>query len=501
MTALEAESIQKRAVSRSPDADGYVRLTVDEAAWIALALGCRDGLHTLSALWYDDGQVRMALLAPEQRVRAIVSIEARGRSYPSVGQYHAPAIRLERAMHDLHGAVPQGLPDTRPWLDHGVWPANNSAAAAPYQFLTSEGESLHQIPVGPVHAGIIEPGHFRFTANGEAVVRLEERLGYVHKGIEALCVGATIEQAARIVARISGDSTVAYGFAFAHAVESALRWSPPARAVLLRGIMAEVERISHHIGDVGAICNDASFVTIQARCTLLREDVLQTANRCFGHRMMMDRIVPGGTTVDLTPDGIAAIRDLLKRLEVGFAGVIQAYDRSPTLQDRTVTTGVVKAELAARFGAGGYVGRAAGRAFDARAAFPYPPYDGITVKVAMRNAGDVDARIWVRIEEIAQSTQIIRQLLDGLSETPPGPSRASDVASGKAEGAALIEAFRGDLFVCVHLDETGRVARLHARDASWFQWPLLEAAIEGNIVADFPLCNKSFNCSYSGHDM
>ena len=501
MTALEAQSIQKLAVSGSPDADGFVRLTVDAATWIALALGCRDGLHTLSALWYDDSQVRMALLAVEGRIRAIVSLDAHGQSYPSVGQYHAPAIRLERTMRDLHGTVPQGLPDTRPWLDHGVWPANMSAASAPYQFLTSEGESLHQIPVGPVHAGIIEPGHFRFTANGEAVVRLEERLGYVHKGIEALCVGTTIAHAARIVARISGDSTVAYSFAFAQAVEAALGWSPPARAVLLRGIMAEVERISHHVGDVGAICNDASFVTIQARCALLREDVLQTANRCFGHRMMMDRIVPGGVTADLDTAGIGAIRELLKRLEGGFAGVVQAYDRSPTLQDRTVTTGVVKAELAARFGAGGFVGRGAGRIFDTRAAFPYPPYDGVSFKVAIRSAGDVDARIWVRIEEVAQSALIIRQLLDGLAETPPGPIQASEVAPKRAEGAAMVEAFRGDLFICVRLDEAGRVARLHARDASCFQWPLLEAAIEGNIVADFPLCNKSFNCSYSGHDM
>ena len=501
MSTLEAVAIHHLSDGKQPAADGYVRLDVDEAIWRSLAQGCRDGLHALNALWYDEGQMRMALLAPEQRVRAIVSVATANGVYPSVGQYHAPAIRLERAARDLHGVIPFGLPDPRPWLDHGVWPAQPSAVTIPYRFLTSEGEGLHQIAVGPVHAGIIEPGHFRFTANGEAVVRLEERLGYVHKGIEALCKGASIEQAARIVARISGDSTVAYGFAFARAVEAAWSWQPPARAVLLRGVMAEIERLSHHIGDVGAICNDASFVTIQARCTLLREDILRTANRCFGHRMMMDCIVPGGVIIDLSTDGLAAIRELLIRLEVGFAGVIRAYDRSPTLQDRTVTTGIVTKALAAQFAAGGYVGRASGRAFDARAAFIYPPYGDVAFEVPARSSGDVDARVWVRIEEIAQSTAIIRQLLDRLANEPQGPLRVAHGAAQEGEGAALIEAFRGDLFVCVRLDAGDKVARLHARDASWFQWPLLEAAIEGNIVADFPLCNKSFNCSYSGHDM
>ncbi|NJO35051.1 MAG: hydrogenase expression protein HypE, partial [Rhodospirillales bacterium] len=357
---------------------------------------------------------------------------------------------------------------------------------------------LHQIPVGPVHAGIIEPGHFRFTANGEAVVRLEERLGYVHKGIEALCAGADLAQAGRVIARLSGDSTVAYGLAFALAVEAALGWEPPERATMLRGIMAELERLSHHVSDVGAICNDASVVALHARCMLIREDILQTAGMYFGHRLMMDRIVPGGVAGDLASEGTAAIRKLLDRCETAFAAVVRVYDNTPSLQDRTVTTGLVTAELARRFAAGGYVGRASGRTFDARAAFPYPPYDTLAIKVPTRTTGDVDGRVWIRIDEVAQSIAIVRQLLDRLRA---GPVRAPSPAWRSWEGAALVEAFRGDAFVSVRLDGGERVAHLHARDASWFQWPLLEAAIEDNIVADFPLCNKSFNCSYSGHDM
>jgi Ni,Fe-hydrogenase III large subunit len=476
--------------------DGYVRLAVDSDAWTALAEGCAAGRHELGSLWADGGAMRLALSDPGRGLRAIVSFETDAGRYPSVAASHAPALRLERAMRDLYGVQPVGLPDPRPWLDHGRWPARESAAR--YEFLPTEGEGLHQIAVGPVHAGIIEPGHFRFTANGETVVRLEERLGYLHKGVEGLMAGAEVEKAARIVGRISGDSTVAYAWAYARAVEAATGWTPPPRAVLLRGIMAELERLSHHINDVGAICNDASVLTIHARCTLQREDLLAVADACFGHRLMMDRVVPGGVAVDLTPEGVGRIRNLLARFEETRAEIQRVYDSMPSLQDRTVTTGIVSPELARQYAAGGFVGRASGRAVDVRKNFPYAPYDRVDFQLRTRTAGDVDARLLVRMDEIGESLAILSQLLGRLT---PGEIRAGRPAIAAGEGAALVEAFRGDVLVSVRLGADGRLARVHARDASWFQWPLLEAAVEGNIVADFPLCNKSFNCSYSGHDL
>jgi len=262
--------------------------------------------------------------------------------------------------------------------------------------------------------------------------------------------------------------------------------------------MAELERVSHHAGDVGAICNDASVAAIHARSALIREDILATAAACFGHRMMMDRIVPGGTACDLDGEGIDAIHALLDRVEASLARVVHAYDQSPSLQDRVQKTGIVRPEYARQFGAGGYIGRASGRRFDARKAFSYSPYDGIYFDVPSRSAGDVDARIWIRIEEIYQSALMIRQLLGKLE---PGPVLSPPPAFRDSEGASVAEAFRGDLFLAIRLRGDGTVAHLHARDASWFQWPLLETAIKDNIVADFPLCNKSFNCSYSGHDI
>jgi Ni,Fe-hydrogenase III large subunit len=461
---------------------------VDSAYWQEAIRCLAAGEVTLLGLWGEPGCMHMAVF---DNGVVVLDLDCPDNHYPSVGALHAPAIRLERAARDLFGLRPDGLPDTRPWLDHG---ANPTA----YAFLPVEGEGLHQIPVGPVHAGIIEPGHFRFTADGETVVRLEQRLGYVHKGIDHLLHGATLQQASRFACRTSGDSAVAYAYAFARAVETALGIEPPPRAQWLRGVMAELERIANHLGDFGAICNDASFSIMLAHCGMLRERVLRCAAGCFGHRLMMDCIVPGGVAVDLPANGDVAIRRLIDEIRARFPALVELYDKTASLQDRTVGTGILSAELARRFGAGGYVGRASGRDFDARKSIGYPPYDRLRFDVPVLTEGDVNARVWIRIKEIEQSLSLIEQM---LHQMPQGDVCVAIEPSGPCEGIALAEAFRGDVLVWLRTDSAGRVDRCHLRDASWFQWPLLEAAIEGNIVADFPLCNKSFNCSYSGHDL
>ncbi|HEY7239287.1 MAG TPA: NADH-quinone oxidoreductase subunit C [Burkholderiales bacterium] len=461
---------------------------------------------TLLGLWGDIGAVHMTVLDEAIPDIAVLTFECRDGTFPSVGALHPPAIRLERAIHDLYGLTPVGAPDPRPWLDLGFWgilqPLGSARVAtptrAPYAFLPVEGENLHQIPVGPVHAGIIEPGHFRFTANGETVVRLEQRLGYVHKGVDSLMAGASLEKAARLASRTSGDSTVAYALAFAHAVEAALDVTVPSRARYLRVLMAEIERLANHFGDIGAICNDASFSIMHAQCGILRERTLRAADACFGHRLMMDRVVPGGVTTDLAAEGMAAVTALLAEARRVFPRLVQLYDNTTSLQDRTALTGILRPDLARQFGAGGYVGRASGRAFDARKTLSYAPYAELDFTVPTREAGDVDARVWIRIDEVEQSLSLIEQILRRL---PDGALRGEvKPVGGIREGLGLAEAFRGDVLAWVRLDGE-RIARCHLRDPSWFQWPLLEVVIEGNIVADFPLCNKSFNCSYSGHDL
>ncbi len=262
--------------------------------------------------------------------------------------------------------------------------------------------------------------------------------------------------------------------------------------------MAELERLANHFGDVGAICNDASFALMHAQCGILRERTLRAAAASFGHRLMMDIIVPGGVACDIAEEGITEIESLLAEVRRVFPRLVELYDNTASLQDRTVTTGIVKPEFARQFAAGGFVGRASGRTFDARRAFAYGPYDKLSFEVPVLDAGDVNARVWIRIREIEQSLSLIEQILVAL---PQGAIKTTFGKGKVCEGMGVAEAFRGDVLVWLRLDSKGRVARCHLRDASWFQWPLLEAAIEGNIVADFPLCNKSFNCSYSGHDL
>jgi Ni,Fe-hydrogenase III large subunit len=485
----------------------WPRIVTNEQGWRVASERVASGNWTMLGLWGEEGAAHMAVLGETASDIAVVTIECTNGQFPSVGAVHPPAIRLERALRDLYGLEPVGLPDARPWLDLGFWGMQHPlgdrgpppASRRPYEFLPVEGDHLHQIPVGPVHAGIIEPGHFRFTANGETVVRLEERLGYAHKGIESLMAGTGLDKAARLAGRISGDSTVAYALAFSRAVEAALDIEVPPRAIYLRALMAELERLANHFGDIGAICNDASFPIMLAHCGILRERTLRIADACFGHRLMMDCVVRGGVATDLHLERAPEMTALVSEVRRVFPRLIELYDNTASLQDRTATTGVLRKDLARQFGAGGYVGRACGRAFDARKTPGYPPYGELHLDIPVLDAGDVNARVWIRIREVDQILALIEQLCQRI---PDGPIRASiDRVPGVIrEGMALVEGFRGDVLAWVRLNGD-RVVRCHLRDPSWFQWPLLEAAIEGNIVADFPLCNKSFNCSYSGHDL
>ena len=484
---------------------GKAQITpVSLTEWVAAAEALAAGDATLLSLWGADGAVQMALMDADRSLR-VLTLQTE-TTFPSVARHHAPAQRLERTITDLCGLTPAATPDPRPWLDHGRWPMRHPLGdngpvedVTPYAFLPVEGESLHQVAVGPVHAGIIEPGHFRFTAQGETVVRLEERLGYTHKGVDALMQGASLERGAQIAGRVSGDSVVAYQWGFARAVEEALGATVPPRAIALRAVMAEMERLANHLGDIGAICNDAAFAMMLAQCGALRERTLRAVDLAFGHRFCRDCIRPGGVTRDLTAEGAGALRDLVAEVRAKFPALVALYDGTASLQDRTVATGTLAPALAARFGAGGYVGRASGRDFDTRRDLPYAPYDRLSFTVPTRAEGDVNARVWVRIHEVEQSLAMLAQLLDTL---PEGPIHA-DLPTPTEPRAALTltEGFRGDVLVWLALDATGTITRCHLRDPSWFQWPLLEAVIDGNIIADFPLCNKSFNCSYSGVDL
>ncbi len=435
-------------------------------------------------------------------------------AFPSLSKKHPPAFRFERQILSLLGLTPTGHvhSDLRPWIKHedwppDAWPLRKSFAAGQqmsrvegeYKWVRAEGEGVYEIPVGPVHAGIIEPGHFRFQAMGEDILNLEERLGYTHKGIEKRFEQLSWKDGARLAGRVSGDSTVAHALTYCRAVEALVEGNVPPRAAWLRAIMLERERIANHLGDIGAIANDAAFAFFFYQFMLLKEHVLRGNKRLFGHRYLMDRIVPGGVAVDLSADGPSLIEEEIISLLAEFERIVKIYDLNASLDDRLRGTGILPAETARELGTVGFVARASGQPLDCRLQAPFSPYDRFPPRMTVLNSCDVHARAWVRIEEIRDSIRLIRELLATL---PTGETSAplKDVPPDQS-AFAVVEGWRGEIVYWLHSGPEGEINRCAIRDPSSVNWLALEQAIHGNIVPDFPLCNKSFNQSYSGHDL
>jgi len=489
------------------------RAEVDAGRWVSLAAELAAAEGRLVSLWGSiDGGARIsAAYALSDGLLWVDLALGAATSYPDIATHFPAAARMQRATADLLGLRAQGAGDSRPWLDHGVWSEQQPLRRAPaqpvdgsagehsdYAFVQVEGDGVHEIPVGPVHAGIIEPGHFRFSIVGEKVLRLEERLGYVHKGIERRFTELAPLDAHRLAGRVSGDSTVAFAWAYCMALESALGIEVPARASWLRALMLERERVANHLGDLGAIGNDAALAFGQAQFSRLREDWQRESMSVFGHRLMMDAIVPGGTARDVDAAALVRMHASCDRVESQVRTLRTIYDEHAGLQDRLIGTGRVTPELARRLGLTGLAGRSSGQAGDLRCDHAWPPYDGLRVTRAASNQGDVAARVAVRFDEAHESLRLIRALAGAL---PAGAVRVDPAPpTGNACGAGWVEGWRGEVFVALEL-HAGAIARCHCHDPSWQNWPLLEHAVIGNIVPDFPLINKSFNLSYSGQDL
>jgi Ni,Fe-hydrogenase III large subunit len=502
---------------------------VDAAQWGALAANVAQASGRLVSMWGSAGAAGPAAPACDSVHAAFATAEglvwaelpvASGGSYPDLVPLFACAARLQRAVADLSGLHAQGALDQRPWLDHGLWsdragprtpplahPASCPAATgappgtlpAEYPFVRVEGDGVHEIAVGPVHAGIIEPGHFRFSAVGEKVLRLEQHLGYKHKGIELRFTQLPPLQAHRLAGRVSGDSTVAFAWAYCMALETACGTAVPPRALWLRALMLERERVANHLGDLGALGNDAAFAFGLSQFSRLREDWQRLSMRALGHRFMMDRVLPGGVAADLS----AAMRDEMRvqcdSVEREVHRLRHIYDEHAGLQDRFMTTGRVTPELAARLGLAGMAGRASGLAHDLRCNHAWLPYAQLRTAMATQQGGDVAARLAVRFDEAMESLRLIRELCAGM---PLGAIQADvHLPAQAAQALGWVEGWRGEVLVALQLSADGRITRCHCHDPSWQNWPVLEHAVIGNIVPDFPIINKSFNLSYSGHDL
>jgi Ni,Fe-hydrogenase III large subunit/Ni,Fe-hydrogenase III component G len=494
---------------------------VDSEQWSAVALATAEGGGRLVSMWGSDrraaggGRVACAALAVMEGLLWIeLPLDDAAPSYPDLSGVFACAARMQRAMADLSGLRAEGLTDARPWLDHGLWPSGShplepgavqatgsteGALPADYAFVRVEGDGVHEIAVGPVHAGIIEPGHFRFSVVGEKVLRLEQHLGYTHKGIERRFTELAPLEGHRLAGRVSGDSTVAYAWAYCMALESAWRCEIPERAQWLRALMLERERVANHLGDLGALGNDAALAFGLAQFSILREDWQRLSKEAFGHRLMMDAIVPGGVAVDPPAALVQRMREQCDSIEREVKILRTVYDEHAGLQDRFLTTGRVTPQLAAQLGLTGMAGRASAQAFDLRSDHAWTPYAELDAVMSTQRNGDVAARVAVRFDETLESLRLIRRLCSGM---PDGASRVRLIApGGPTFGLGWVEGWRGEVLVALEIDADKRIVRCHCHDPSWQNWPVLEHAIIGNIVPDFPLINKSFNLSYSGHDL
>ncbi|WP_301103079.1 NADH-quinone oxidoreductase subunit C [Propionivibrio sp.] len=485
---------------------------------LAFCTAAHQAERRLIALWGSDERDRdakfgyalhLAFDLAEGLVCLTLPLPTENPEFPDLALAFPAADRMQRTVRDLLGAAPQDG-DQRPWLRHANWPADHyplrrdtpdtrfATCNENYPFVRVEGDGVHEVAVGPIHAGIIEPGHFRFSVMGESVLRLEERLGWKHKGIERRFVGMALSDGARLAGRVSGDSTVAYAWAYSQAAEAISGTPPPPRALWLRALLLEHERVANHLGDLGYLGNDVALAFGLTQFMRLKEDWTRLNARLFGHRLLMDRIVPGGIAVDLDAQGAQAVIDHCHTLANEVRQLKKIYDEHAGLQDRFLSTGRITPQLAKRLGMIGLAGRASAQAWDLRCNHPCEPYDQLAPKMVIERNGDVAARALVRFAEISESLHLIHKI---ASDLPPGPIRSEFFSAADRRGFGWIEGWRGDVLVALETGTDGQIRRCHCHDPSWQNWPALEHAAIDNIVPDFPLINKSFNLSYAGQDL
>lgn len=502
---------------------GVIQYRVAPAQLLALA-GC---LHhklqgRLALLFAVDGRP----IADRYEIQYLFALESRGlwvlltlertgrdRLFPSITPSVHAAQWYEREIRDQYGLIPHGHPDLRRLVRHEHWPKGThplkkdfpwdrvlERQPGEYRFRHIEGEGVFEVPVGPIHAGIIEPGHFRFSVAGEPIMQLEVRHFWKHRGIEKLFEQQPLAAALPLAERISGDTTVGHGLAYCQAVETVLHITVPRRARYLRSLFLELERLHNHLGDVGAICNDTAYTLAHAHCGRMKERLMQLNDRLTGSRFLRGALCLGGVVHDLTQRRLEEAVDELNRIEQDFSELEAIILANASLTDRLETTGVLAERIAWDHGVIGVVGRASGLDQDVRRDRPFAAYDELPVKVALYRYGDVRARLRVRMDEIHESVRLIREIARLI---PPGGlvAQSSDLPTVGDWAVSAVEGWRGEILCFVMAGEQGRIHRCKVRDPSFVNWPAIQWAVTGNILPDFPLINKSFNLSYAGNDL
>lgn len=429
---------------------------------------------------------------------------------PSLATISFSAGRFEREMRDMYGIVPLDHPLPRRLIRHRTWPQGwypmrsdagdppPFRATDPFPFVTVEGPGVYEIPVGPVHAGVIEPGHFRFSVVGETILKLKARLWFTHKGIEKLAEGLPVTEALRLAERVSGDTSVGHALAYCLAVEDALDWSVPEPVARQRAVLLEMERLYNHVTDLGALCKDAGHGILDVHAHRVREQLVRMNALVTGHRLLRGAVVPGGVKVRTLPDG-----QQLRRLADEVAEIVDLALGHSVVRDRFSGTAVLTAAQVRELGCLGYVARASGVDHDVRRTHPFHPATS-AVAAPTSATGDVLARFEVRAHEVNASTDLLSQLLDGarVEDVRTALAPARDTASDTVRaGLGLAEGWRGTIVHRVEIGPDGRLRRLKVVDPSFLTWPAVPVALADTIVPDFPLTNKSFNLSYAGNDL
>ena len=475
----------------------------------------KDGFRLRLVAAHDDGDtLRVVYLflagSPDRRIELHVTLPADDPVLPSLASMSFPASRFEREMHDLFGIVPLNHPKPRRLVRHAHWPAgwypmrHNAGAPPPfadteaYPFLAVVGDGVYEIPVGPVHAGVIEPGHFRLSVVGETILKLKARLWFTHRGVEKLFEGLEATGAIHLAERISGDTSAAHALAHSLAVEDALGITMAEPAHRLRALILELERLYNHAADVGALANDVGFSLANAHALRIREELMRINNATTGHRLLRGAISPGAVQLLTLPDPAQ-----LAELAEDLAEIAQLTLDNSVIRDRFTGTAVLTREQAHDLGCLGYVARASGLATDAR--IEHPTCD-LPVTPLTKTGGDVLARFTQRVDEFAASTQLASHLINTADlltfrGSPAQGPAAHHRQDGTRSGVGIVEGWRGTIVHRVEVDPHGRLTRVKIVDPSWFNWPALPLVLSGTIVPDFPVTNKSFNLSYAGNDL
>ena len=494
----------------------YQEITARKLASQAEAV-CFGAQYKLVAMFANDERwvngcfAIYCIFAGEGRVRGLKGIlySDEKLEFPSLTSHFPVAAWYEREIHDLFGLVPIGHPDLRRLVLHENWPMGLYPmrkdfsedkvpdADIPYPMVSVLGEGIFEVPVGPIHAGIIEPGHFRFSQSGEQILNVDAKLFFTHRGIEKGVEGLPLELAFYRIERICGACSVSHALSYAQGIEKMARIEIPKRAEYIRCLVAELERLYNHVGDIGNLCAGLGFAVGISQGSRIKESIMRLNEQITGNRFLRGMITLGGVNFDISLEISREIGKKIDELDKEFAELIGLLQNNSSFLDRVERTGILSRKAALDLGVVGVAARASGIDMDLRRDYPYAIYEKLKFTIPVHRSGDVAARLWTRVDETLQSIEIIRQIIERLPSCLPRLKESIPRIKPYSSDFGWSESARGNNLHWMMVGENNRIYRYFVRSASYHNWPAVTVATPGNIIPDFPLINKSFELCYA----